>query len=243
MPPTLPGMEPVGPRLDHLPPLPPDERLARFVRQLAHDINNYLAAMLSRAELLALDVPAEHPMHDEVRELIASAEALRLYVRKVGVLGTTPLPSDDPGPFDERIASLVAEWRTATLPLPLTLGAGESRCAVGTPRLRELLAPLVENARDASAGQTDRITLRTVPQTSPDGRAGLCVLVIDEGAGVPSTMTRLAFEPLASTKKVRGAGLSLALVQRLARIEGGDVWLTPNTPNGTIATLWLPVAR
>jgi signal transduction histidine kinase len=227
-----------------------DAALSRFARHLAHDVNNYLAAILSRAELIGLDLPAQSPAQSDIEELIGSADDLRAYLRRVVAIAASTSPSRERGGLDARLADVMGRLQVAHQELDLSL---DPACAgadtmISETRWRDLLAPLLDNARDAYAriGVTGgRVEVRTEwgPRDSErDAPNGVIITVTDAAAGIAPEIAPVLFEPLASTKRVRGAGLSLAFVRRLVHVEGGTIELAPAAAQGTQARLWFPDA-
>ena len=88
----------------------------------------------------------------------------------------------------------------------------------------QILVNLLDNARKHSKDAADRrVTARV--EATPDSAT---ISVEDRGDGIPASEQRRIFEPFYRvgselTRTTRGAGLGLALVQRLARAHGGDV--------------------
>jgi signal transduction histidine kinase len=92
--------------------------------------------------------------------------------------------------------------------------------------LKEVLVNLLENARDAGAGE---IVVRA---------AGGCVSVADDGRGIDPELLPRIFEPRFSTN-TSGSGLGLAIVRRLVESWGGRVEVASELGRGTVVTLHL----
>jgi signal transduction histidine kinase len=227
-----------------------DAALGRFARHMAHDVNNYLAAMLSRAELIGLDLPPDSPLQADVEELVASAEELRGYLRRLVSIASTTSPSREPGALDVRLAEVLAELLPARPVLRLSMhgGAPGVESVVSDNRWREILGPLLDNAQDAyrrlgcSEGELTVTTMPMADDGDPLGRPGVLITLTDAGSGIAPEIAPVMFEPLASTKRVRGAGLSLLLVRRLVHTEGGTLSIAACAPHGATVRLWVPVA-
>jgi signal transduction histidine kinase len=100
-------------------------------------------------------------------------------------------------------------------------------------QVRQVLANLVENALHACGPDGDvRISGRT------DG-AMVEIEVEDSGPGVDTQTLRRLFEPLVTTK-VKGIGLGLALVKRIALRHGGTVVYAPRSGHGARFVVRLP---
>lgn len=88
-------------------------------------------------------------------------------------------------------------------------------------KLRQALRNLVANAIAAQgASGTVRIEL------SRDGET-LTLRVSDAGPGIPRALASRVLEPFFTTRP-EGTGLGLALVERIARLHGGSVHVTPD---------------
>jgi len=101
-----------------------------------------------------------------------------------------------------------------------------------------LVANLVDNALAYGAPPVD-VTTREV-----DGR--LVLDVADRGPGIPPAEVERLKQPFTRASAARtnasGAGLGLAIVDRIARMHGGTLDLLPRDGGGTIARVVLPIA-
>lgn len=102
--------------------------------------------------------------------------------------------------------------------------------------IRQVLAPLVENARRYA-----RAAVRL--EVSADRRR-VRIAVRDDGPGVDPELGEAIFEPGArgADAEAMGAGLGLPLARRLARAYGGDVVLGPG-PGGHFVLELVAVSR
>ncbi|MDH3224427.1 MAG: ATP-binding protein, partial [Gemmatimonadota bacterium] len=107
---------------------------------------------------------------------------------------------------------------------------------------KEVLVNLLENARLAMA-ERGSVTITAQHGVPGDGlRAATVALTVeDDGAGIPATLLPRIFEPQFSTRST-GAGLGLAIVQRLVTSWGGRIEAWSQEGVGTRMTLHLPVA-
>jgi two-component system osmolarity sensor histidine kinase EnvZ len=79
---------------------------------------------------------------------------------------------------------------------------------------------------------------------------GRCVLdVADSGPGIPPAEVERLKQPFTRASAARsnadgvaGAGLGLAIVDRIARLHGGDFDLLPRDGGGTVARVRIPLA-
>lgn len=101
--------------------------------------------------------------------------------------------------------------------------------------LKQVLLNLVENSRAAMpAGGVVRIRAAE----SNDSSGEVLMTVIDEGKGIPEQLLPRIFEPRFSTRS-GGAGLGLAIVQRLVDSWGGTVEVESRMGSGTTVRIRL----
>jgi len=93
-----------------------------------------------------------------------------------------------------------------------------------------------------------------VKYTPPGGRIFVGIIrsadevivsVEDEGIGIPAGETTMVFEPFYRASNsggvASGGGLGLYISRELARLQGGDMWVSPRPERGTIVNLRLPL--
>jgi signal transduction histidine kinase len=101
-----------------------------------------------------------------------------------------------------------------------------------TPELKEVLVNLLENARLASS-EGDAVVVRVRSE-----HGSVLLEVVDEGIGIPELVLPRIFEPQFSTRST-GAGLGLAIVQRLVRSWGAEIEVRSREGEGTVVALRL----
>jgi len=109
----------------------------------------------------------------------------------------------------------------------------------GENRLEQVMLNLLDNARHAVEGLTERmITVRTTV-----GETHVMLEVSDNGAGIPTEIQNRIFEPFFTTKAPGvGTGLGLAIVAGIVRDHGGRVTAQSTPGNGSTFTISLPKA-
>lgn len=102
--------------------------------------------------------------------------------------------------------------------------------------MERLIGNLVENAARHGAGE---VTIRT----HADG-GEVILTVLDRGPGIPPGEAARLLKPFTRLDVARGtpgAGLGLAIVDRIARLHGGRIELAPRAGGGTEARVTLPI--
>ena len=117
-----------------------------------------------------------------------------------------------------------------------------SRVRIDVDDFRLILEVLVDNAVRYGAPPPEVV----VRHSSREG--SLIVEVCDRGEGLSDQEREQVFERWARGRAgrrsgSRGAGMGLHLARKLARRQGGDVTLESVPKRGTLARIWLPLAR
>ncbi|HEY7676187.1 MAG TPA: GAF domain-containing protein, partial [Candidatus Methylomirabilis sp.] len=243
--------------------------LGEMAGGMAHDFNNALAAILSRAQLLCMKGPdPELKRHLEIIEQ-AALDGAATVRRILGFARGREAGDDEPVDLGALLPEVLEVTRPRWKDEAQARGAAiEALLALepipvvrGNPaELREALINLVFNAVDAMP-QGGRLTLGTrrlapaartggpagadgdAPGDGPEGLAErIEVFVQDSGVGMPAEVHRRAFEPFFSTKGTRGSGLGLAMVYGTAQRHGGEVLLESQEGKGTTVHLRLPIS-
>ena len=212
---------------------------------LAHEIRNPLGAIKGAAQCL-----------DPQRVSTEDAEFLEVIVEEVNRLNgvvTAFLDYARPmkqnfGPTDlneviTRTMRLIQNDVPTTLLLRTELSEGLPKVDADAEQLKQVLINLVQNARQALAGRTGEITLRTLkserfgePRFSQEH---VELHVIDNGPGIPSDQQLNIFVPFFTTKQ-KGTGLGLAICQRIVKNHGGTITVQSRVGEGSTFIIRLP---
>ena len=114
--------------------------------------------------------------------------------------------------------------------------------------LEQVLLNLVVNAADATASRSrvdgpGKIDVHVVETIDEQDRSVGCLLVDDDGPGVPDHLRDRIFEPFFTSKAAdHGTGLGLAISRRLVHGAGGTLTVDRSPDNGARFTVSLPLA-
>lgn len=217
-----------------------NERQARFVAALTHELKTPMTAVMGYADLLRSGELSEERRCRAANTLYhesARLEALSQRLLSLQKLQNAPPLALEPVP----VAAAFAEAARSLPDLPVTLetdvpaGAGVLADRV---LLGDLLRNLILNAAQASeAGAAVRLGCT---------RAGdrWRLTVTDEGRGIPPEALPHVKEPFYRVDKARaradgGSGLGLTLCDEIARAFGGSLTLASEPGRGTTAALEL----
>src|SRR5690606_6539903 len=139
---------------------------------------------------------------------------------------------------EEYRAQAEAKGLAMEIELPEDLPAIESDAR----RLRQILGNLFSNA----VKYTDEGIVRLAVELRSRGDTPwIATKVSDTGSGIPTEKQRLLFQEFTRLDpgEKKGAGVGLAISQRIAHLLGGEITATSEAGRGSTFTLWLPCAR
>jgi PAS domain S-box-containing protein len=220
------------------------ERLAAMsvmAAGMAHEINNPLAVLSNRLELISAEMREQRHSCAFERDLgVLQEHARRLSHLTHDLLRLAREPDGANRPVDlsavaRRMGRLVERTLHAR-GIRLDVDAGATTPVHGNEgALETVCLNLLLNAADA----TPPAGLVTVRVT--DIPAGVQLVVDDTGPGVPADLRRRIFEPFFTTKgSVRGTGLGLAVCRGVVERHGGLVEVSDAPGGGARFLVLLP---
>lgn len=220
------------------------EKLAatgRMAARIAHEINNPLAGIKNCFLLIQDTIKADHPYYDYFlridREII---RITRIIHQMIDLYRPVPERAR-PFHLKELISHLVSLWKVSCRErkIEIEIDMDEKIDIVCLPEtsLSQILFNIFQNALDASPdGGTIRIS-------ATSSHEKVCILVVDQGNGIPESIGSNIFEPFFSTKDTTsgsGLGLGLSISRNLAEGMGGTLDFQSQVGRGTVFRLLLP---
>lgn len=229
--------------------------LGEMAGGVAHDFNNFLAAILGRAELMKLYLTTHggKERRSSTKQLLsglavidrAASDAAETVRRIQGFTRTKA----EKGFVHIGLNQLVREvleltrprWKDESESKGIIYTIKEelkaNRPVAGIPsELREVLINLVINAIDAMPfGGELTITTETRDYSN-------CVSVADTGIGIPKDIRRRVFDPFFTTKGPKSSGLGLSVSYRIIERHGGEISLSSGKGKGSTFYVKLPTA-
>jgi signal transduction histidine kinase/HD-like signal output (HDOD) protein len=216
-------------------------RLGEMAAGAAHEMNNPLAVISGRAQLLSMNLPRQSKEQADAAMIFDHAQKLSDLITALHLFAEPPRPTVvDAGLVDvlERAWDMMQQ-RYPEAP-PIDGQSLEHAPAVRSDpeHLAQVVAELLVNAHEAAP----RTAVRVNAQVDPlDDR--LMLQVIDDGTGMDEPTLEHAFDPFYSRKPAgRQTGLGLARAQRLVEALDGRIVLSSTPDHGTTATVELPLA-
>lgn len=208
-----------------------DEDRALLLAGVSHDLRTPLTRLRMSIEMSAMDAAQRTDAVADIEEMDRTIGQFLDFARPDG--GEAAQPVDLAALLDELATAYrrrgAAMALDATAPTPL---------AVRAQALRRAVANLIENAL-RHAGATAPIDLAL-----HDDAKEVRIEVADRGPGIPPAEAERLKQPFTRLDEARsgaaGAGLGLAIVERIARAHGGRLELLPRDGGGLLARIILP---
>src|SRR5262249_19468707 len=190
----------------------------------AHEINNPLSSVMD-----ALYILRTYPkMPEKALSFVKTAEeelARVVHITKQ-TLGfyreiSSPVMSSVPQLFEEVLAAYDERIELGGITVHKDFSQ-VGPLASFPSELRQVFSNLVLNAIE-SISAPGNIHIRVKQRHNPQGRAGIRVIVADDGCGIPAENMARIFEPFFSTKDSKGTGLGLWVSQGIVQKHQGAI--------------------
>ncbi|HYW07728.1 MAG TPA: ATP-binding protein, partial [Longimicrobium sp.] len=230
-----------------------------FLATMSHEMRTPLQAIIAYAELLDMQIAG--PLNDAQRAQLGrirlsskhllglATEVLDLSRLEVGHLPVRSAAHGLGVAAEEALVLVAPQAEAKELTLTSAVsGSAANLCYWGDEdRVRQIIVNLLANAvKFTPSGGRVTVSAGSTQQAPPDARLGgpgpwVYIRVEDNGAGIPAKEMTTIFQPYEQLEGagVEGAGLGLAISQRLARLMGGDLTATSVAGVGSSFFLWL----
>jgi len=231
------------------------ESLGRLAGGVAHDFNNLLTAILSNAEFLREDLPADSKLGGDVDEIRKAADRAAILTRQLLSFSRRQVVqprlidlNEVARAMDKLLRRLIGEdieLVSALAPEPWAVWADPGQ-------IEQVLANLAVNSRDAMPNG-GRLTIETANLTLGAEYAAVhlgaspgdyvMLAVSDTGHGIPDDARPQIFDPFFTTKpEGKGTGLGLATVHGIVHASGGHIGVYSEPGHGATFKVYLPRA-
>ena len=230
------------------------EAVGRVAGGLAHDINNYLAAIRGHCELVRRKRSAEDRIGHKMDAVIGTVDkATSLIDRLLAFSQKQPVELERVA-LNQVVLSLEKMLRPslgADVEVEMVLADDLWSVTADLSQIEQVVVNLMINARDAMP-EGGRIVLETSNLALPTGgqptetaarlgRQQVMLAVRDSGCGIAPEAIDKIFDPFWTTKdKASHSGLGLATVYGIVRQSGGRIQVTSEAGEGTTFRIFLP---
>lgn len=219
------------------------EALNRFGRGVAREVQKSLAGVVGYAEIALRQPGIEGQLKNYLtlldQEARAGREALERILRCVRDEDFPTESLDLNALLLDTSRSFTDSFEKEQVVIKLNMAQDLPRVMGDAGQLRYVLSALVTNAREAMLPNSGTLEL----STNSDSESRVVVMVKDSGRGIPAEDQPRVFTPFFTTKgNQKGAGLSLAIVERIVTQHAGSVEFWSNLGQGSVFFVKLPPA-
>lgn len=213
---------------------------------IAHNFNNVLTTILTRAQLLALQISETTSLQRGLSLIAQAASDGATIVRRLQTLargtGTSEVTRLDLNTLVQEVVETtqpiwhdhtVRQGRPVKVQVELTPAL---QITARAAELREVLTNLLLNAVEAMP-QGGQLTFRTWIEAKM-----ACIAVQDTGVGMTPEVRQRLFDPFYTTKGARGTGLGLSVSQALIQAHQGTLTVHSEPGQGATFVIRLPLS-
>jgi two-component system NtrC family sensor kinase len=227
--------------------------IGKMAAVLAHEINNPLSGILTYAKLLRKwtdrdETPRDDSGRRRRQEICDSLDLIASESRRCGDLvknlltfsRTTPMnlqPTNLNQVVDRSLRLVQHQLDLAGIQVQPHLDPDLPPVLCDAAQIEQVILALVMNALDAMP-QGGNLWLTTSFGHEPNHA---CIVVRDDGSGIPAEILPRIFEPFLTTKETgRGVGLGLAISHSILERHNGNIEVQSEQGRGTTFTVTLP---
>lgn len=229
------------------------EGIGRLAGGIAHDFNNLLGIIIGYSELIAADLPEDHPFQAQLQTMIGASFSASQLTRQMLTFARQEPSAPRVILLNELVAAMLGMLQPLIgedVHLQSDLAATTGYIRIDPHQVEQVLVNLVVNARDAMpSGGTLTISTCEHDGAIPDGSQPfdlapipyVVLTVRDTGTGMTEDVKAKLFEPFFTTKeRGRGTGLGLASVYGIVKQNGGAIHVETVLGSGSQFDIYLP---
>jgi len=201
------------------------ERLAaigELSAAVAHGIRNPLAGIKAAAQFARMDLPAEHPLHESINDIVSESNKLEARIKTLLDFSKPFEPRRLPCRIDAIIRSAASSLRgqmaAQGVDIQVDIEADLPDLCLDAAQIEEVLLALLSNA--AEAMPTGGHVYVGAHRYGADGTVR--INVTDNGPGIPADRLDRVFK-LFFTTKSSGTGFGLAVAKKVIERHGGSI--------------------
>ncbi|HEY3245731.1 MAG TPA: HDOD domain-containing protein [Phycisphaerae bacterium] len=215
--------------------------IAEMAAGAAHELNNPLAVISGRAQMLAMQF-ADPQDRQAVEVIHEQAVRCSQIVTELMAFAKPASPSPARVALSALLQPILRQWLDSC-----PLSAAQLTWHVADPavtiyadisQVTTILDALIANALQATRPETARVHVNSLSRGSDET---VVISVEDNGVGMTPEVAEHALDPFFSYRPAgRGRGLGLSKAHRLSEINGGRLWLESTPGKGTTVWVELP---
>jgi nitrogen fixation/metabolism regulation signal transduction histidine kinase len=208
-------------------------------RRLAHEIKNPLTPIQLSAERLEMKLsgkvgePEQLLLTKSVKTIVDQVDAMKRLVNEFRDYARLPAAELKPTDINVLVGDVLQLYalENAVVPVIAELDPRAPPIRGDAEQLRQVIHNLVQNAQDAQEGKAGAVVTIKTDYSESSRRVRLSVR--DNGTGFPAHILKRAFEPYVTTK-IKGTGLGLAVVKKIADEHGARIDISNRMADGVV---------
>ncbi|OGS27500.1 MAG: hypothetical protein A2297_09860 [Elusimicrobia bacterium RIFOXYB2_FULL_48_7] len=219
--------------------------LGRLAGSIAHDFNNYLAAIMGYSGIIRKNLSPSDMNSRDLEEIISVTKSAACLAGQLLAFSRKQPAVLQPLNVNEILAAfekILINVLGTGIELVFDLGKNLPEVNFDKNQLLQVIVNLAMNARDAGAG---RLTIKTsLPADKQGNNEFVEITVADNGEGMGDEVKKHLFEPFFTTKEPgKGTGLGLSVVYGIIKQHNGFITVDSRPGAGTIFKITLPCGR
>jgi len=218
-------------------------RLGEMAAGAAHEMNNPLAVISGRSQMLAMSLSPGSEPHKAAQTICHQAQRLSNLITSLRLFADPPepqrRPTDIASLLDETVRSvrLGLNRREADAVIDLQVKSGLPPLRIDPEQVADALREIIRNAMQSQPKQSVLVSARVDPQ-----HQRLLIQVSDDGVGMDEHTLAHATDPFFSAKSAgRRVGMGLTRAQQLVKQHRGTLGIRSTLGRGTVVTMSLPL--
>lgn len=230
---------------DHLVGLERAATQGMMSSEIAHELNNFIAIILSNVELFEMKAAGTYPETavkylDNVKKNIGKFEKFTNSLSDAGKLDTKRQNCDLNEMINEIATFARHQKRFRKIVIELSLDAALPRILIDQSQIQQVLYNLLNNAADAIGDVNPQGQIKM--QTKYDAEKHEVTLTVnDNGCGFSPENLQKAFRDRFTTKE-HGHGFGLTVIRKVIKNHGGTIALDSQPSAGANITIIIPIA-
>ncbi|MBD3379160.1 MAG: HAMP domain-containing protein [Candidatus Omnitrophica bacterium] len=212
--------------------------IGKLVSEMAHEVNNPLQAISSRAQLGLMEDIDNEEIREGLEVIEKQAYRARDIVKRLlefsrpsrGRLEITDLKKV----MESTLRLLERQYSLENIRIEKHYQEKEIPVEVDANQVQEVFFNIIKNAREAIEGEG------IITVTVAEKRGVAEAEIKDTGSGMPEEVMRKIFDPFYSTKE-KGTGLGLSVCYGIIKSHGGEIKYDSEPGKGTKVAVVLPL--
>lgn len=220
--------------------------MGELAASIAHELNNPLATMALRAELLANQLPDKDTKQHAVNVISVEIDRMAALVQNLLQFSRRSHSQISSLDLREELKNAIdlIHYHLRSRGIEIVKDFSEQVPLVQGDRqqLQQVFLNLLSNAADAMPNG-GLLTLRVRPEQSGINESLVCVEIKDSGVGISSDDLKKVWDPFFTTKpQGKGTGLGLAICRRTIEEHRGTIEIESKLGRGTSISIVLPLS-